>query len=123
MNFNLCAGENIIGPISDVQHVLEEDYEDLEDLNEDDFLDEDEDFDMDDWDEVEEFIAMLDEEDQDLIDTDEFMEGIDDYEKEWLLDQLAEYRQEMDNDFDRRRMSTTLRRLALEKSKLYRESK
>ena len=123
MNFNLCAGENIIGPISDVQHVLEEDYEDLEDLNEDDFLDEDEDFDMDDWDEVEEFIAMLDEEDQDLIDTDEFMEGIDDYEKEWLLDQLAEYRQEMDNDFDRRRMSSTLRRLALEKSKLYRESK
>ena len=123
MNFNLCAGENIIGPISDVQHVLEEDYEDLEDLNEDDFLDEDEDFDMDDWDEVEEFIAMLDEEDQDLIDTDEFMEGIDDYEKEWLLDQLAEYRQEMDNDFDRRRMSSTLRRLALEKSNLYRESK
>ena len=66
---------------------------------------------------------MLDEEDQDLIDKEDFLDGIDDFEKEWLLDQLAEYRQEMDNNFDRRRMSPAPRHLELEKSFLYRENK
>ena len=94
-NSNICAGKNIIGPISDVQHVSrKEDNKLNSQLKESDFGTED----------VNIFTArptdfkdlVIEEEDEvdKLIDADEELAAnIDDQERAWLKEKLQEYHQ------------------------------
>ena len=75
-------------------------------------MDEDEDWDDDDWEEFDEYEAFDD--GDEFFDDDEFFNNIDQDEKEWLLEQLDEHRQALEHDPDAdlsvRRLSSLLKR-------------
>jgi len=79
LNSNICASENIIGPITDLED-FDMEYEDH--LDDDDWLREDEDFDDADWLEYDDWFP----DDDDWLDIGDDFNDIDDDEKDWLLD-------------------------------------
>ena len=95
-NSNICAGQNIIGPVSDVQHMSHDEddrwEDDLLDDDEDDFFfDEEDDFDEEDWEDFEDWIAS---DDDGWVPDDEAWDSLERDEKEFLKQALEDKRKQ-----------------------------